>query len=155
LASKDEVVTIYKCSRVAVEVVKEWTQDRLAKSRRSLVQRVQVRHQPIPEANRLANGRENFKVQPGGIRFAAGLPGVHDEARTENTVLDPTHEQLRIRNGTEEATDVVPGVEHAGQAHRQAHPKVPAQRVPARRVVAGPCLRVALDARRTRTRHSE
>ena len=47
---------------------------------------------------------------------------------------------------------VVARIEHAGKAHRKPHADVPAQHVPAGRVVARPGLRVPLYARRPGTR---
>ena len=75
-------------------------------------------------------------MQPRRVYLAAGFPGIHDEARAEHAVLHPAHEELGIGHRTGKPSDVVTGVEHAGQAHGQAHAQVPTQRMPARGVVA-------------------
>src|SRR5438876_3991386 len=73
-----------------------------------------------------------------------------DEAR-----LNPAHQQLRPRHRAGEAPDIVTYVEHAGEAHAETRPQVPAQTLPARRIVAAPGLGIALKARAAGARHCE
>src|SRR5882672_180198 len=73
-----------------------------------------------------------------------------DEAR-----LDPAHQQLRPRHRTGEAADIVTHVERAGEAHAETRPQVPAQTLPARRIVAAPGLGIALNPRAAGARHRE
>ena len=94
-----------------------------------------------------------FGCSHGVLTSPPVLPGIHDEAGAEGAGLRPAHEQLGVGHRARRSRRRRdPMLNMPDRLIVSAHADVPAQHVPARGVVAGPRLRVALNARRTGAR---
>ena len=141
--------------RVVLENAERRLPDGQAVLMRALHQGIQRRAELIAEVNRVLDVLLFVAVHPRLGDGVVGVRGVDGEARLEDAVLHPAHEQFALRRGAEEAADVAAVVGHAAERHAQDRSNVVFQGIPAGQVVTGPDLRIALDARMTGTADRE
>eukprot|EP00962_Isochrysis_galbana_P031792 scaffold10378_cov111-Isochrysis_galbana.AAC.4 len=128
--------------RVLLKVVKGGAERRLVGVARRAEQLVKVRHQRVSELDRRQDGGDGVRVHPGRGDRAVGVPRVDGEARVEDAVLQPAHQQLGRGRRAGEAAHIVPKVEAAGERQAEAHLQVEPQGFPAGVIVARPRLHV-------------
>ena len=129
--------------------------ERQARHMCAIHQGVQVRTHLVAKINGILDVLLLVAVHPGLRHGIVRICGVNGETRHENSVLHPSHEQLRLRRYSVEASNIAAGIGHTGKSGAKNGGNVVLQRFPAGQVVARPDLCIPLNAGVTGTADRE
>ena len=129
--------------------------ERQARHMCAIHQGVQVRTHLVAKINGILDVLLLVAVHPRLRHGIVRICGVNGETRHENSVLHPSHEQLRLRRYSVEASNIAAGIGHTGKSGAKNRSNVVLQRFPAGQVVARPDLCIPLNAGVTGTADRE